>query len=162
MENQLKQANNSLIWNEIVGHLPLQKPIRVKDSASLEKVIQKMQKQSTGCVLVTDEKDKLVGLFTERDLMTKYVGTPLAGNTQIGEIMTKDPMTLPYETTIAQATYFMGAKQFRHLPIMNKNGKVKGLLSVRGLVYFIAEHLPSAVLNLPPDEKKIPKYVEGG
>ena len=45
---------------------------------------------------------------------------------------------------------------------MAKSGKVMGILSVRVLIYFMAEHLPSAVLNLPPDEKKIPKYVEGG
>lgn len=158
----MENTDNSLIWNENVGHLPLRKAIKAKANTTLEKIIIKMQKNSSGCILITDEKDQLVGLFTERDLMTKYVGTSLSSSTLISEIMTKDPMTLPYNTTIAQVAYFMSEKQFRHLPILSESGKVMGLLSVRVLVYFIAEHLPKMVLNLPPDEKKIPRYAEGG
>ncbi len=155
-------SNASEMWAEQVGHLPLQQAITLPSDTPISAVISTMQKHRCGCIILLGSNKEVVGLFTERDLMKKFVGTSLSASTKVEEVMTANPFTLKEDDSVSQAVYVMGKKHFRHLPILTKKKEVKGLLSVRVLVYFIAENLPRDVLNLPPDERKIPKQVEGG
>ncbi len=148
-------------WEEPVGNLPLQKPVIEKVDSTIVQAIKSMQKNKTGCVLINNNKNELVGIFTERDVMLHFVGTDLGGETPLSEVMTEAPITLTPETSVAEVIKFLGQKKFRHLPI-GEDGKILGLLSVRVMVDFIAEHLPHAILNLPPEEGLVSKDTVGG
>ena len=137
-------------WKEPVGNLPLQKPVVLRPTSSISEAIAAMQKRKTGCVLIQDSDGNLVGIFTERDVMGKFVATDLSGDTPVQQVMTPDPITLPPDTSVSKAINFFGEKDFRHLPICGEDRKVLGLLSVRVMVDFMAENLPGEVLNLPP------------
>jgi CBS domain-containing protein len=89
---------------------------------------------STNCssVVVMEPPDKLLGIVTERDLMTRVLakgrnsqGTPLS------EVMTPNPLCVPPETPVSDAVVIMIERGFRHLPIVGPGGKVLGVFSVR-------------------------------
>ena len=82
---------------------------------------------------------KLVGIFTERDVLTKVLRASRdATATKVSEVMTRDPITLDIADPPAYAIHLSVARGFRHLPVMDGN-EVKGLVSVRDLLHHIKE-----------------------
>jgi CBS domain-containing protein len=51
---------------------------------------------------------------------------------------------------------------FRHVPLVDSDGRPVGILSVKDIVDYLAEHFPREVLNIPPEPGKQPRIPEGG
>ena len=64
--------------------------------------------------------------------------------------MTPDPETLPLDAAIAFALNLMGEGAFRHLPLVNDEGRPVGMLSVKHIVQHLTEFFSEEFLNLPP------------
>jgi len=95
---------------------------------------QKMAVSRVGCVLVVDPDGKLVGVFTERDLLrmfTTRLDPSLTG--PVGEHMSRYPLTVDPEAPIETAREFMRENQIRHLPVV-EGDRLVGLVSVRDLL----------------------------
>ena len=98
-------------------------PVTVAPEDSVMKAVEKMVEVHVGAVAV-EEDGKLVGMFTERDLLTRVVQKHLSTlDTPIGKVMTKNPFVAPTEMAASEAFEFMTDKHFRHLPIVDKNCK---------------------------------------
>jgi len=149
-------------WFTEIRHLPKVEPVIVRESVPAVDVISQMKRSQVGCALVVDEADQLIGIFTERDVMRKYVATTIPRDTSINKLMTRNPMTLSSEDKVSDAAKVIGEIHFRHLPITDDSGMILGLLSVRCLMDYLAENLPEAVLNLPPDGAIVSQEMEGG
>ena len=150
-------------WSRPVSTLPLQEALVIQEDATVKSCIDSMQQRNTGCVLVVDDHGHMTGVFTEMDVLAKYINTPLSGDTPIKKVMTLDALHRYPETTVAEAMDFFGKHKIRHLPIINRNdGQIRGLLSIRVLTDFIAEHLPESVLNLPPKDGVVSQEAAGG
>lgn len=100
-----------------------------------------MDGHNVGSILVLDENDKLVGIFTERDIMHCFVKNISFRDETMGKIMTPDPITFDSSTDISVAITVMSEKKIRHLPVM-EGGKVAGMVSYRDLVSYL---LPQVV-----------------
>jgi CBS domain-containing protein len=61
---------------------------------------------------------------------------------------------------VQEALEIFDSNKFRHLPILNGDA-IEGILSVRGLMTFISEHLPLQVMNLPPDSSLVASRPSG-
>jgi CBS domain-containing protein len=121
-----------------------------------------MKEYRVGCVLV-EKEGRLLGIFTERDILTKLVGTGYdPAKVQVDEVMTRDPETLTSDDPIAFAMQRMSVGGFRHVPLVDPNGRPVGILSVKDIVDYLAEHFPREVLNIPPEPGKQPRIPEGG
>lgn len=121
-----------------------------------------MKEHRIGCVLVEDE-GKLVGIFTERDILTKLVGTGYdPAKVQVDGVMTRDPETLTLEDPIAFAMQLMSVGGFRHVPLVDADRRPVGILSVKDIVDYLVEHFPRDVLNIPPEPGKHARIPEGG
>jgi len=113
------------------------KAICVDHDASLKSVIQKMKEHGIGCVCVV-EKNWLVGIFTERDILKRVVCNNLnLEKTQVKEVMTANPEYLFMDDEIAFALNRMHVGGFRHIPLVNLQNEPQGVISVRD----IAAHL---------------------
>ncbi len=98
-----------------------------------------MRKVGTSCVLVVSEvseaQGKLLGIFTERDLLRRVVAIGLpAQETPVGQVMTRDPETLGVGDSIAFAINRMGEGGYRNVPIVDRAGVPIAVLSVRDVV----------------------------
>ena len=91
-----------------------------------------MTRANCGSVLVMEPPDKLLGIVTERDLMTRVLAKALdPQKTRLAEIMTANPMCVPPETKVADAVLIMLERGFRHLPVVAAGSKILGVFSAR-------------------------------
>lgn len=92
-----------------------------------------MEEENVGTVLVVTEDYKLLGLITDRQIVTRAVAHKRdLGTTNCEEIMTRWPMTIFPETTCREALDIMGDYGYRRLPV-EKNGKLIGIISLSDL-----------------------------
>jgi CBS domain-containing protein len=123
-----------------VRDLTLSKPPIVAPTTPLREVIQKMIEQPVGAVLVIDQ-DRLVGIFTERDLVMKVaLREEELGHTPISDWMSPEPETIDADDTIALAIHRMDVGGYRHLPVL-EDGQPIGLISVADIMRFLTSQL---------------------
>ena len=94
-----------------------------------------MSDERVGAVTVTRE-GKLSGIFTERDLMIRVVleGRD-PGVTRVGDVMTAQCISAKNDMSMGEALQLMTERHFRHLPVVDENDRVLGLLSIRNLLH---------------------------
>jgi CBS domain-containing protein len=119
-----------------------------------------MRADRTGCVLVT-RSGRLVGIFTERDLLTRVLGPGLPLGTPVAECMTADPVAVQPKDSVQTAIHRMEAGGYRHLPVVDERNRPVGILSARRVVHYLVEHFPGLVYNHPPDPKQYPDTADG-
>lgn len=91
-----------------------------------------MTSANCSSVVVMEPPDKLLGIVTERDLMTRVLAKGRnSQSTPLSEVMTPNPLCVPPETPVSDAVVIMIERGFRHLPIVGPGGKVLGVFSVR-------------------------------
>lgn len=121
-----------------VGDLALVPPLSVAPDASAADAIRKMRAAGHGCVLVQDGS-KLVGIFTERDVLTRVVRPRLDPNAvTMAEVMTPEPTVLSVNDPPAFAIHLTVTRGLRHLPVMDGED-LRGFVSVRHLLRHIHE-----------------------
>ena len=107
----------------------------VAADATAEQAIRTMLDRRVGAVAVVDENKKVAGIFTERDVLRRVA---LSGRTP-GDIPVQEVMTTPVEmatldTTPGQALATMIEYHYRHLPIVDDDGQLLGMLSIRDVL----------------------------
>lgn len=91
-----------------------------------------MTKANCGSVLIIDAAGAMIGILTERDLMTRVLAKALnPQETKVSEVMTPDPQSVLPDTKVSEAVLIMIERGFRHLPIITAAGKILGVFSVR-------------------------------
>ena len=106
--------------------------VAVPPQASVHEAACVMTRANCGSILVMEPPDRLMGILTERDLMTRVVAK--AADPQklaVREVMTPSPICVPPETPVSDALVTMIERGFRHLPIVGPNAKILGVFSIR-------------------------------
>jgi len=97
-----------------------------------------MNEHKIGALLVIDE-GQLIGMFTERDILQRVVAEQReASSTLVGEVMTGEVACCRLHTTIEEARTSMKNLRIRHLPVMDDNNRMLGLISIGDLNAFQA------------------------
>lgn len=145
---------------ESVSRLQPSKALQVRSNQCVGDAVALMRKEGVGCVLVCDA-GRLVGIFTERDLMRRVLaeGKPMAS--PIVEVMTPDPVSVQPKQAIGLAIRLMEKGGYRHLPVVDDRGRAVGILSVKRIVHYLVEHFPGTVYNLPPEPGTVTREREG-
>lgn len=106
-------------------------PLTMKLTTTVYEAAQFMAAKRENCVLVTDEDDTVCGIFTAKDLAFRVVGTGLDSKAvTIDQIMTRNPMCARTDTSATEALNLMVSKGFRHLPVMDENQDIAGVLDI--------------------------------
>ena len=91
-----------------------------------------MTRANCGSVLILDTLGPLLGILTERDLMTRVLAKALDPQTTlVGDVMTPNPQSVGPDMKVSEAVLIMIERGFRHLPIINAANKILGVFSVR-------------------------------
>ena len=103
--------------------------------ATAEQAIRTMLDRRVGAVAVLDENTRIAGIFTERDVLRRVA---LSGR-EPGQIPIREVMTTPVEmatldTTPGEALATMVERHYRHLPIVDDDSRLLGMLSIRNVL----------------------------
>lgn len=111
--------------SEIIRRRP---PVAMRPTASVQEACASMHKRRIGAVLVTDAKDKLVGIFTGRDAVRFLADGKDPAATPLRAVMTRKPHTMPPGRTAIEALRLMHDGGFRHVPVI-EGDVVVGIVS---------------------------------
>jgi CBS domain-containing protein len=103
-------------------------PLLLQQKDTVSHACQLMHEKGTGAVLVVDDKQKLVGIFTGRDAVRILAEGHHAPAMTLAEAMTPDPHTIAPDQTSMDALREMNDRGFRHLPVVD-NGVIVGIVS---------------------------------
>jgi CBS domain-containing protein len=121
-----------------------------------------LQQQRIGCLLVVDQ-GRLVGIFTERDVLMKVAARSIdLAHMRVEELMTPHPECLGLDDEMVYALNQMSVGGYRHIPLVDSERRPTGVVSMRDLVGVLVEVFPQDVLNLPPSPThELPSSREG-
>ena len=145
---------------EVVA-LAVDPPVVVDAATPLRDVLRRMRDEKSGCALVTRD-ERLAGIFTERDVVARVLGSEGALDQPVAEWMTADPDRVTQTDSIRKAVRLMRRGGFRNVPIVDESDGVVGCVRHKDIINYLAELYPEQVLNLPPDPEQLAVEREGG
>ena len=126
------------LLGEHLDELAPASPELMAPTAAADDAIRVMHDKGIDCVLVVDG-GRLVGIFTDRDAVLKVAGQD-GGSQPIGGLMTRDPVVLRHDDTIAVAINKMAVGGFRHIPIV-ADGRPTGVVTARDVFRHLVDSL---------------------
>jgi len=128
--------------------------VSVAPTMTVSDAAREMNRRKVGSVLVM-ENGRLVGIFTERDLLWRVVAAGMDPKTTVlAKVMTRDPITVGPTTPIQHVMDVFTEKRFRHLPVVDE-GQLRGLISIGDVLRWAAD-----VHRLEAEQLK--QYITGG
>jgi CBS domain-containing protein len=116
-------------------------PLVVSPSMPVREAIRLLADNKVGCVVVC-EQSKVVGIFTERDVVLKLADQAAElGDRPVSDFMTSKVESLPPTAKIAFAVHRMNHGGYRHVPVVNDQGEVVGIFSVRDILSYLTKKL---------------------
>lgn len=110
---------------------------------SISEAVKKLAAIHHACLLV-EEEGRLAGLFTDRDLLDRVVLEYEDCRDQpVRTVMTPDPVYVSESDCPAAVLAVMAVSGFRHVPVLNADGMIAGVVSPRRITEFLLEHSPS-------------------
>jgi len=117
LEDFLKLNKNRQIWT-------------ISKDQSVMKALILMSEMNIGAIIIVDNKDFPIGIFSERDYARKIVLKGKSSkDTLLDEVMTKKLITVTRDYKIDQCMEIMSEKRIRHLPVL-ENKKIVGIISI--------------------------------
>lgn len=119
-----------------VGHIAknLGKVVCIHQNESAALAVEKLRNHNVGCLIVVDDSERVAGIISERDIITKAL---LAGgglqDAPVADLMTRQVVSCDMNTPILDALSRMTAKGIRHLPVV-EDGVAMGMVSSRDIV----------------------------
>lgn len=126
----------------------------VASTHTIAEAVDEMNRHRVGSVVVV-EGNRLVGIFTERDVLLRVVGAALDTKImRVADVMTKNLITITRETTVEETMEIFAEKRCRHLPVIS-NGQMVGLISIGDISRWVADaHRAEA--------EHLKNYISGG
>ncbi len=129
--------------------------ISISPSATVMEAIKLMDEKGVGSLIVLNTKGKIAGIFTERDCFRKVI---LQGKSPtdvlVRAVMSKKVTYASPEDSIDGCMTLMTEKRIRHVPVLDNQEHVVGIVSIGDLVKFVASEQHAMIRNLE-------KYIEG-
>jgi len=102
----------------------------VSPDDSVQSAVELMVDHDQGSVIVVDQNEKVIGIFTERDVLRHYLTNQSKFlYLKVSEVMSTPVTTVSLDTPISDALALMNRKNVRRLPVVDENGKMVGFVS---------------------------------
>jgi CBS domain-containing protein len=124
--------------------------VSVSPQTKLGDAARRMVEADVGAAIVLEENGDLAGVITERDLM-RSVSDATDPDTPVEQRMTRHVLTAAPDTNIPEAMALMVDGHFRHLPVVNEDGDVVGIVSMRDLMAYTSLRLRGGSLGSDDD-----------
>ena len=117
----------------MVKHVMIENVVTTNPNITVKDAIKTLNEKHVGSIVVTDDNEKCVGIFTERDAI-RIIANEVPLDTTIDQVMTKNVATIGEEASLEEARRLVISHGIRHLPVVDRKGELTGLLSVRKLL----------------------------
>jgi CBS domain-containing protein len=117
----------------MVKHVMLRNVVTTNPKTSIKAAIEALHDKHIGSLIITSSDQKCIGIFTERDVI-RVVAQGVNLNTPIEKVMTSNVTTIGEEASLEEAKRLIATHAIRHLPVVNSQKKLVGLLSVRKML----------------------------
>lgn len=125
-----------------VSELHAQPCETIPADATVGEAVRRLADLHHACLLV-EEEGKLVGVFTDRDLLDRVVLEYADIKEQpVRSVMTPDPVYVTESDPPAAVLCVMAVSGYRHVPVLTLEGKIAGVVSPRRITEFLVEHSP--------------------
>jgi CBS domain-containing protein len=106
------------------------KVITAKEDMPIQEAVQLLQDRHVGSLVVVDDEEKCIGMFTERDAI-RVMANKFSTDEPLSKIMSRHVVTISHEASFDEAKRLMFTHSIRHIPVTDETGKLIGLFSVR-------------------------------
>ena len=114
------------------------KVFSIASNATVLDAVREMNRLHIGSMIVLEE-ERLVGIFTERDVLQRVVAAGLLPeSTRVSEVMTKEVETIAPSATIEETMHAMTERRHRHFPVVD-DGRLIGLVSIGDITRWISQ-----------------------
>jgi CBS domain-containing protein len=113
--------------------------VKVSPDDPVRLAIARMLEENVGSVAVC-EGQRLVGIFTERDVLRLAGEGPEFAEVNVGDVMTRNPVTISPDDEILAAAQVMSERRIRHLPIV-QGDNLLGIVGIREVMRTLVERL---------------------
>jgi len=103
-------------------------PTTVEPGTSAQEAARKMRSEDVGSLPIVDG-GRLVGMVTDRDLALRLVAEGKSADTQVGELGSRELVTIDPQQDLGEAARLMSEHQLRRLPVCEEDGKLVGILA---------------------------------
>lgn len=145
--------------NEPVTQLALREPVLCRPGESVRVAVARMREKKLGCVIVIDENQKPLGMFTESMLTQMLASGATTLDEPVESHMAVKWPWVKQTDPIANVLEAMMTKNVRFICVVDDEGRVTGLTGQKGLMEYVAEHFPQQVMvqrvgSPPPAERE--------
>ncbi|MGG7056001.1 CBS domain-containing protein [Nitrosomonas sp. ANs5] len=141
-----------------IGEICRREVVVIKPKETVLEAAKLMRQHHVGNVLVVSEDDSHrvpVGIVTDRDLVVEIIAPELDPSTiTVGDIMAPDLVTIQENAGIFEALQFMRAKGVRRLPVVDKDGKLAGIVTLDDLLALLSEELDALSKLIALEQRK--------
>ncbi|PEN15311.1 hypothetical protein CRI94_03265 [Longibacter salinarum] len=117
-------------------------------TTTVQEAVATMSEHNIGSILILKDNEDLVGIFSERDLLTRVIDAGLdPASTPIEDVMTGDVIVVSDETSRGEALQIMHDNHIRHLPVADESN-LYGVVSLRDLLQFEKEMQEQEIAQL--------------
>jgi CBS domain-containing protein len=117
----------------LIRHMMIKKVVTTRKDVTVKDAIKILFKKHVGAIIVTSDEKKCLGIFTERDAI-RVVAQNIPLGSPLEEVMTKNVVTAQENATFEEARRTIIDHEIRHLPVVDSNGKLVGLIAVRRIL----------------------------
>ena len=117
----------------MVKHIMIEDVVTVKPNITVKDAVRTLQEKHVGSIVITDNNEKCMGIFTERDTI-RIIASDVPLDTPIEQVMTTNVATIGEEASLEEARRLIISRGIRHLPVVDSKGELVGLFSVRKLI----------------------------
>ncbi len=113
--------------------LMLKDVVTTTGNVPAKEAVELLFKRHVGSIVIINDAEQCIGIFTERDAI-RVVAQNVPLDAPLEKIMTKNPFTVNEDTLFQEAKHIIKSAKIRHLPVIDTNGKLVGLISVRHIL----------------------------
>ncbi|MEM4944220.1 MAG: CBS domain-containing protein [Saccharolobus sp.] len=113
-----------------VGSLISKKPVVAKPNLSIKDVAKIMKSENISSVIIVDDNERPLGIVTEKDIV-RSVADDVPVDSPVSNIMTRGLITITPDKDVTEALLIMYQNNIRHLAVIENDGKLVGVLSIR-------------------------------
>ena len=138
------ELERSLVEDSVTS-IPHEDYLKLPASATVSDALEAMSEANDACVVVVDDDGKAVGIFSERDVLTRvaceggdFHDKPLS------DVMTAEPVVVHSDESPARVLNIMVTGGFRHMPVLDESDRVIGMIGARRLTAYLQNFFPDA------------------